>query len=93
MKKVFISVRDCRPGMKIAEDIFNDYGAVIIADGTILDEHIIGRITDLGFTRIRIYDTEEDINKVSGSDLFRTQYIETSILSKVSCTIYPAEKK
>ncbi|HPP35718.1 MAG TPA: HD-GYP domain-containing protein [Clostridiales bacterium] len=89
MKKVFISVRDCRPVMKIAEDIFNDYGAVIIADGTILDEHIIGRITDLGFTRIRIYDTEEDINKVSGSDLFRTQYIENvnsvkSILHDIS---------
>ncbi|HEY8349286.1 MAG TPA: HD-GYP domain-containing protein [Clostridia bacterium] len=89
MKKVFISVRDCRPGMKIAEDIFNEYGAVIVTDGTVLDDNMIGRIADLGFTRIRIYDTEGDIIAVSESELFRAQYNENvnsvkSILHDIS---------
>ena len=41
MRKIFIGVHDCKPGMRITEDIFNEYGAVVVADGTVLDDHII----------------------------------------------------
>ncbi len=76
MRKVFVSVFDCKPGMKIAEDIYNEYGAVIITDGTVLDEYIIDRIRYLGFTRIKAYDSVGDMIEVSGSELFRAQYNE-----------------
>ena len=55
MKKVFVSIFECKPGMRIAEDIFNEYGAIIIADGTVLDDYLIERIIDLGIHRVRIY--------------------------------------
>jgi len=76
MKKVFMSVYACVPGMTIAEDIYNEYGAVIVPDGTVLDDFMIDRITQLGFTKIKIYDTEGDMIEVSGSELFRAQYNE-----------------
>ena len=37
MKKVFVSVHNCKPGMRVAEDIYNEYGAVIVADNMLLD--------------------------------------------------------
>lgn len=76
MKKVFVSIFECKPGMRIAEDIFNEYGAIIIADGTVLDDYLIERIIDLGIHRVRIYDTEGNVIEVSNSELFRAQYNE-----------------
>lgn len=76
MKKVFVSVYDCIPGMTIAEDIYNEYGAVIITDGTVLDDFMIDRISQLGFSKIKVYDNEGDMIEVSGSELFRAQYNE-----------------
>jgi|BioPla2DNA2_1021312.scaffolds.fasta_scaffold01019_17 HD-GYP domain-containing protein (c-di-GMP phosphodiesterase class II) len=89
MKKVFVSVFDCKPGMKVAEDIFNEYGAIIVAEGTVLDDYMIDRIIQLGFTRIRVYDTTGDIIEASDSELFRAQYNENlnsvkSILHDIS---------
>ncbi|HOQ07692.1 MAG TPA: hypothetical protein PK127_07365 [Clostridiales bacterium] len=71
MRKIYIGVHDCRPGMKVAEDIFNEYGTLVAADGMVLDEHIISRIAGLGFNRIKVYDSGENIIEVSNSDLFR----------------------
>lgn len=89
MRKIFIGVHDCKPGMRIAEDIFNEYGALVVADGTVLDDHIISRISRLGFNRIKIYDSVENLIEVSNSELFRAQYNENvnhvkSILHDIS---------
>jgi len=89
MRKIYIGVHDCRPGMKVAEDIFNEYGTLVAADGMVLDEHIISRIAGLGFNRIKVYDSGENIIEVSNSDLFRAQYDENvkyvkSILHDIS---------
>ncbi len=76
MKKVFVSVQDCQPGMAIAEDIYNEYGAVVVTEGTLLDEYILGRIKDLGLVKIKIYEDKEDIIVAGGTELFRAQYSE-----------------
>lgn len=89
MKKVFVSVGDCMPGMKLAEDIFNEYGAVIITENTTLDSYIIGKIISLGLKKIKVCDETGDIIVVSGTELFRAQYNENlktvkSILHDIS---------
>lgn len=74
MKKVFLSVNDCTPGMQIAEDVFNEYGAIIVAEKTVLDEYIISKIKSLGLAKIKIFDNNDDMIVVSGTELFKAQY-------------------
>lgn len=76
MKKVFVSVDDCLPGMKMAETIFNDYGAVIVSEDTILDIKIIEKIKRLGIIKIKVYDSSSENIIVNGAELFRAQYNE-----------------
>ncbi len=89
MRRVFIGISDCKPGMTIAEDIYNEYGAVIITEGTVLEEYIIERIRKLGIERLRVYDETGEMVEVSESELFRAQYRESvntvkSILHDIS---------
>ncbi|HEX9059630.1 MAG TPA: HD domain-containing phosphohydrolase [Clostridia bacterium] len=51
-----ISVYSCEIGMKLAEDIYNKYGAVVVPMDTILDEQFIEKIKNLDITRVKIYD-------------------------------------
>lgn len=76
MKKVFVSLAECMPGMQIAETIFNEYGAAIVAEDTVLDKHIIKKIENLGVIKIKVYDNMNDMIVVSGTELFRAQYNE-----------------
>lgn len=89
MKKVFVSVYDCKPGVQIAEDIYNESGVLIAAENMILDENTINRIENLGFIRVKVYENNDDMIVVSGTELFRAQYddnVETvkSILHDIS---------
>jgi putative nucleotidyltransferase with HDIG domain len=76
MRRVFVGINDCKSGMTVAEDIYNEYGAVMIPEGTVLEEYIIDRIKRLGIERLRIYDETGEMVEVSGSELFRAQYRE-----------------
>jgi len=76
MKKVFVSVQDCQPGMAIAEDIYNEYGAIVVTEGTVLDEYILSKVRDLGLVKIKIYEDNEDMIVAGGTELFRAQYNE-----------------
>jgi HD-GYP domain-containing protein (c-di-GMP phosphodiesterase class II) len=62
--------------MRIAEDIYNEYGAIIIPDGTVLEDYVIEHIKKLGINKIRVYDNTGEMIEVSGADLFRAQYKE-----------------
>ena len=76
MKKIFVSVGEAMAGMKMAETIFNDYGAVIVSEDTMLDSHIIGKIRNLGIIKIKVYDSSNDNIVISGAELFQAQYNE-----------------
>ena len=76
MRKVFISVQDCQPGMAIAEDIYNEYGAMVVTEGTVLDGYILSRIRELGLVKVKIYEENEEMIVAGGAELFRAQYNE-----------------
>lgn len=54
LKKLFINPQELVPGMKIGETILNDYGAIVISEGTILDAHLVNKLLKLGLFRLQI---------------------------------------
>jgi putative nucleotidyltransferase with HDIG domain len=76
MRKVFIGLEECTSGMQIAETIYNEYGAIIVAEYTLLDDHIINKIKNLGLYRIKIYEQEDNVISANSSELFKAQYKE-----------------
>jgi len=50
---------DCKPGMVLASDIINDYGAVILYQNSILDEYSINKLMKLGLNFVKIYKDYE----------------------------------
>lgn len=76
MKKVFVSIYDCKPGMQLAEDIYNEEGVLIATENMILDGHTIYLIENLGITRVKVFANNNDMVVVSGTELFRAQYDE-----------------
>ena len=76
MRKVFVSVYECIPGMMMAETIFNEYGAIIVAENTILDTHLIRKLDNLGFLKVKIYDQTSNVVTASSSEIFKAQYSE-----------------
>lgn len=50
---------DCEPGMVLATDIMNDYGAVILYQNSILDEYSINKLTKLGLNFVKVYKDYE----------------------------------
>lgn len=76
MRRVVVSVHESKPGMKMAETIFNEYGAVIVSENTILDSHIIKKLGNLDIQRIKIYDEEHNVIIANSSEIFNAQYNE-----------------
>ncbi|RCX13818.1 HD-GYP domain-containing protein (c-di-GMP phosphodiesterase class II) [Anaerobacterium chartisolvens] len=76
MKKVFVSLSECMPGMQMAESIYNEYGAVIVAENTILDDHIIKKLDNLGHHSFRVMEQPEDIIVSNDAESFNIQYNE-----------------
>jgi len=50
---------DCEPGMVLASDVVNDYGAVILYQNSKLDEYSINKLTKLGLNFIKVYTDYE----------------------------------
>jgi HD-GYP domain-containing protein (c-di-GMP phosphodiesterase class II) len=61
MDKISISPFKLIPDMQIAETIFNEYGAVIISEGSILDEHMISKLKNLDIISVKVFKKEYDI--------------------------------
>jgi len=65
-KRFIISVDSCKPGMRTAEAIANRYGAIILYENTVLDEHAIEHLRNIGIRSIPVF--EESMISVSGVD-------------------------
>lgn len=76
MKKVFIGIDECKPGMQVADSIYNEFGAVVISSGTLLSPNLINRIKDLGVYRIKVYEFSDNTISPEKSEQFRAQYYE-----------------
>lgn len=76
MKKYFKSISEVKSGMQTAETIFNEYGAVIIAKDTTLDDYMIEKIKKLGILKVKIYVHNDEMVPVTKTELFNAQYNE-----------------
>jgi putative nucleotidyltransferase with HDIG domain len=74
MKTMMINIDKCIPGMKVAKWIHNEYGAIIVARDTILDDHIINKLKNLYIDKIMIYDETDNVIITNSSDAFKVQY-------------------
>jgi len=62
-KKINIHVNALLPEMVIAETIYNDYGAVIVWEGTELNQNLINRLKDLGIELIQVFESSLPFNR------------------------------
>lgn len=74
MKKIFVYSNELVPGMKIADTILNDYGAIVVSEGTVLDDNLINKLNNMGVYRLQIFD--EEVVKIDTQDVFQRKYSE-----------------
>ena len=59
-----LSIFECKPGMKIAQTIHNDFGAVMIVENTILDRQILDRLESMDVLDVKIVvENKEQVRK------------------------------
>lgn len=58
--KFFIPVDKCQPGMTIGQTVYNDYGAVIVSENSILDEHMIKKLQIFRIPKVLIYRMSDE---------------------------------
>ena len=66
MRKTRVSLDLCEEGMQIASPVYNEYGAVIVAENTIMDTNIIERLRALGLKSLVVY-TMSNVPDVSNT--------------------------
>ncbi|MFW6271103.1 MAG: HD-GYP domain-containing protein [Bacillota bacterium] len=54
------NIKELNPGMKTGKNIGHKYGGILIPEGTILDQHKIKRLKNLGLMQVKIYDENEN---------------------------------
>jgi len=59
MKTMLIWLDQCIPGMRVAEDVTNDFLATVVPKGTVLNDHIIEKLKNLHCSKIRVYTQSE----------------------------------
>jgi len=60
MDQVTLDIFECKPGMKIAETLHNNYGAVLIMEGAILDKQVLNRMEEMGQLQIKVFVQDTD---------------------------------
>ncbi len=63
MEMVLLPLARCKAGMTIGETLYNDYGAIIIAKGSKLDDYTLGRIKDMGQVKIKVFPQDLQIKR------------------------------
>lgn len=83
-----IEIDDLQEGMKLAQDIDNRYGGVLLPAGTILTDRKIARLQDLNYQQVKIVgESQKKINKNIEKfsrleDLYREEVQKTASLYK-----------
>jgi len=74
VSKIFLPLEEVKPGMRIAETIMNDYGSVVISEGTILDDHMIKKLVNLNYTKVRVIEKDKNFVSSEISESFNVSY-------------------
>ncbi|MFW5991905.1 MAG: HD-GYP domain-containing protein [Halanaerobiaceae bacterium] len=60
-----VNVTELKPGMRIAQNVENKYGAILISPGMVLQEGIIAKLQKLGIRKVSIFaESESEIDDV-----------------------------
>jgi len=59
-KKIMVSIKDCKPKMIIAETVYNDYGAVVVWENTVLNRLTLMQLENIGIDYLYVYEQETD---------------------------------
>ncbi len=83
-QKHVLPLDQCLPGMHIAETIYNNMGAIIILDDTLLDALTIRRLRGLGIDKLKVYIGREESADMEATEEFRAFYTKNvSVLKDV----------
>ncbi|NLM98363.1 MAG: HD-GYP domain-containing protein [Halanaerobiaceae bacterium] len=74
VRKVFVD--ELEPGMRVAREIENQFGAILVNDGMILDENLIEKLKRLGISTVEIFN-ESDKDLDENRYKFKEQYQES----------------
>lgn len=77
MKKKYIHIYQCRRGDKLADDVYDDCGVLIVSKDAVINEHVIKRLEAFRIRQLLVYEPQngENIEK-GGSSLaeFKKDY-------------------
>jgi len=55
-----VKISELEPGMRVAKTIENQFGAILISPGMILDSNMINKLKKMGFDKITVFDDPEE---------------------------------
>ena len=62
-----LPIDECENGLRIAEHVHNEFGAVIVPKGTVLNSYIKERLKSIGLTYIKTYNREKESAESDGT--------------------------
>jgi len=74
INELTIDVAECIPGMKVSQDISNNYGAILLHKDTVLDYYTINKLMNLGIEKLKVL--EEFESKVITESTVTATYVE-----------------
>ena len=87
--RVEINVDQCKPGMEVSGAVYNNAGAVILPDGTILELNIIKSLKRLNISNIKVYIKNENEKSLENSVVFREKYMHNlNVVKEVMHDLY-----
>lgn len=60
VRKVEIELFKCKPGMKVAQTCFNNYGGSLVEEFTVLDQAMLDRLDMSGVRTLRVFEEDDD---------------------------------
>ena len=82
MKIVSVWLDQCMSGMKIAESISNEYGAVVVHKDAIISDYVIEKLRDQGYDKIKVYIETDQVVESRSAERVREEYKENVNLMK-----------
>lgn len=61
--EITLDIRQCKPGMKVSEEIINNFGAILVHKYTILDDYTINKLMNFGIEKVKVYEDYEPKTK------------------------------
>lgn len=61
--EITLDIRQCKPGMKVSEEIINNFGAILVHKYTILDDYTVNKLMNFGIEKVKVYEDYEPKTK------------------------------